>query len=152
LVTRHKERKFWYEWANEYRKDDPAKLAKKCLEKGDMVIGLRDKLELQACKDANLFDLIIWIERNVEPDPTVTFSRDDCDVIIDNNGTISQLQKKLSRLVNLDGVDVFDEPIQDLYLPDFAKLPALQPSSAELMRSVEEIKGLANKIEGLVTK
>jgi hypothetical protein len=131
-VRRHRERKFWYDWANEYRKDDPAKLAKKCLEHGDMVIGLRDKLELQACKDANLFDLIVWIHRDVPKDPTVTFEAADCHITLDNTRSKRDLYAKLEKLCYLFGVPVYAYPDpQKNKLPDWAYKPALSPDEQE---------------------
>lgn len=105
--TRHQNRKFWYDFANKYRIDDPTKLAKHCLKTGDMVVGLRDKVELQACKDAGLFDLIIWVERDTAvADPTVTFCRSDCDIIVENSGSFDELYHRLARLVSFAGLQV----------------------------------------------
>lgn len=102
-TTRHDgdNRMFWYNFCNEYRRDDPTKLARISLEVSDMVVGLRDKREFDACKEAGLFDLTIWINRDVAPDPTVTFRREDCDVIIDNTGSFEQYYHKLDRLIKV---------------------------------------------------
>jgi hypothetical protein len=108
--NRHQERMLWYSWANHFRRDNPAKLAQTCLEVGDLVIGMRDKLELQACKDIDLFDLIVWINRDVPDDPTVTFRREDCDIIIDNNESLDVFFTKLKRLAQFAGVPVSDTP------------------------------------------
>lgn len=106
--SRHNNRQFWYEWCNEYRKEDPAKLAKYCLSRGDMVVGLRDKIELYACKEEDLFDLIIWVDRDVPEDKTVTFSREDCDIMISNRGSFEELYGKLARLAKSLGLDSKD--------------------------------------------
>lgn len=105
--TRHNNRKFWYEWANNYRRDNPAKLAEFCLETGDMVVGLRDKFELECCRQKKLFDLTIWIHRDVPVDPTVTFSRTDCDVVVDNTGTLDEYYARLAKLVKFAGLEVW---------------------------------------------
>lgn len=97
-------RVFWYNRANEYRKDDPAKIIKASLDKGEIVIGIRDILELDAMKQQNLVDLIIWIERRVPMDVTVTFKRDDCDIIIENNGTIPELYARIEKFVKFAGL------------------------------------------------
>jgi hypothetical protein len=107
--TRHQHRMFWYEWANAYRRDDPAKLAKKCLEQGDMVVGLRDIIELNACKAAGLFDLIIWIDRDVPHDPTVTFTKEDCDIVVCNNTDLPTFYARLARLCRFAGIEVKDD-------------------------------------------
>lgn len=114
--TRHANREYWFEFGNNYRKGDPAKIARKCLLASDMVIGLRDKEELQACKDARLFDLIIWIHRLGTPvDPTVTFSRNDCDLIIDNVGTLKEYHQKLHKLAKFAGLE--NEHVWDRDIP-----------------------------------
>jgi hypothetical protein len=129
---RHAERKFWYDWANEYRKDDPAKIAKECLKQGDLVIGLRDKHELQACKDQNLFDLIVWIRRDVPNDPTVTFGPEDCDVVLYNDKGKEELYARWTRLMRLAGVQInLYEAYQKPKLPDWAYLPSLPISENE---------------------
>jgi len=103
--TRHLNRQFWYEWANEYRKDDPAKLIKTALEKADMVVGIRDKLEMEAVKDHKLIDLIIWIDNaRVRIDSTVTFNRSDCDVVICNHESLQEFHSKIKALVNSMGL------------------------------------------------
>jgi hypothetical protein len=106
---RHNHRRFWHHWCNEYRKDDPTKIARQCLENGDLVVGLRDIIELNACKEEKLFDLIVWVHNNrVEKDPTVTFTSDDCDVIVENNGTYVQFYEKLTRLCRFGGIMVYE--------------------------------------------
>jgi hypothetical protein len=116
-AERHKNRKYWYDWANAYREDDPTKLARRSLEYGDMVVGLRDKVELQACKEAGLFDLTIWVANcRVPYDPTVTFTAEDCDVILENNTSYAQFYERLMHLCRFGGIMVdeaargFDRP------------------------------------------
>lgn len=108
-ANRHNERMFWYEWANNYRKDDPAKIAKECLKEGDIVVGLRADYELEACRRADLFDLIVWVENpRVAPDPTVTFAAKDCDIVIVNDGDHSEFYGKLASLARFAGLTVHD--------------------------------------------
>lgn len=96
--TRHENRQFWYEWSNEYRKDDPAKLIKKSLEQADLVIGVRDMREIKAAREQKLVNLIIWVDSNRVPkDPTVGFTKDDADLIIQNNDDIDSFYDKLER-------------------------------------------------------
>jgi len=104
--TRHQNRIYWKDWCNNYGADDPAKLARYCLYRGDIVVGLRDKVELAAIKAEGLIDLYIWIDHNVPVDPTVTFTVDDCDIVIRNHGTPGQLHEKLGRLAIAMGLDV----------------------------------------------
>lgn len=107
-ARRHQERMFWYEWCNEFRRDDPTKLARAAIDAGaDIIVGMRDAAELNACKAARLFDLTIWVENpRVPPDPTVTFTRDDCDIVIDNNRRLGHFHGKLANLIAALGIEV----------------------------------------------
>jgi hypothetical protein len=102
--TRHQNRAFWKDWADKYRGDDGSKLCRAILEKGDIVVGLRDKFELDCCKREGLLDIIVWIDRPVPQDFTVTFSVDDCDIVIRNHGTIEEFHQKLQRWVDFSGI------------------------------------------------
>lgn len=106
-ADRHRNRAYWKQWADNYRKDDPTKLARLCLQRGDLIIGLRDVVEFRACRDANLFDIAIWVNRDVPVDPTVTFSRDDCDIVVDNNSDLDTLARRLKNLCTFAGIHVF---------------------------------------------
>lgn len=87
--TRHSMRKQWYAYCNDLRAADPTILARLVLAQGDVTAGLRDKVELDACKAARLFDRIVWIHRPGTPvDPTVTFGPQDCDEILTNGGSL----------------------------------------------------------------
>lgn len=105
--TRHQNRQYWYTWANAYRKDDPSRIAKHCLADCDVVVGLRDIVELNACNAEKLFDLTVWIDNpRVPPDPTVTFTAHDCDIILENHGDLSQFYAKLTKLATYTGLSV----------------------------------------------
>ena len=103
-LSRHWNRDYWYEWCNEYRKNDPARIVRESLQHSDIICGVRDKCELQAALAEGLIDLAIWILRDVPADTTLTYSASECDIIIDNYGTIEQFHHKLTRLANALGV------------------------------------------------
>lgn len=97
--TRHQNRKLWYDLCNQLRASDPTILARMVLAQGDVTAGLRDIVELNACKAAGLFDEIVWIERPGTPkDPTVTFTAEDCDRILWNDGSLEEYHAKLLEL------------------------------------------------------
>lgn len=76
--TRHEQRRYWYEWCNEFRKDDPALIAKMLLGTADFVVGIRDKVELEACIEQGLFRHFVWVDRpNLPKDPTLTYDLSD---------------------------------------------------------------------------
>lgn len=96
--NRHKHRNYWYEACNFLRKDDPCFLIKRVLRDGDMVVGIRDKVEIQALKESKLVKEIIWVDaskRVPEKDPTVNFTAEDCTMVLDNNSGIDSLYLKV---------------------------------------------------------
>jgi hypothetical protein len=97
--TRHTMRKQWYEMCNELRAPDATILARMVLQSGDITAGVRDIVEITAIKKAKLFDEIVWIERPGTPvDPTVTFTSEDCDRVLWNDGTLEEFRAKLLEL------------------------------------------------------
>lgn len=97
--NRHENRKDWYMLCNEMREVDITVLAKKALATGDIVAGLRDKPELDAVVSQGLFDSIVWVDREVPVDPTVTFTMFDVlnagGTIIHNHGTLGEYHLRL---------------------------------------------------------
>lgn len=94
---RHDHRLFWIAACHALRKNDPTRLARWCLADGDIAIGLRGKEEFLQVMQQRVCTLSVWIERDVPVDPTVEFSRDDCDVVIENTTTIERFHEKLLR-------------------------------------------------------
>lgn len=86
-----------------YNREDPARMVKKVLKTSDIYCGLRSYRSLNACKEENLFDLTIWIERDVpvEPESSCTVSSDDFDIVIKNNRSKTHLLYKASRIANV---------------------------------------------------
>lgn len=65
-----------------------------------ILTGLRNKNEIEAARDHNLYDLIIWIERpGYGPNDTDTLTYYDADIIVHNDGTIDRLKDKLIELI-----------------------------------------------------
>jgi len=95
--TRHQNRELWKSYCDELRKMDQTILARMALQSGDICAGLRDKVELDAVKAANLFDRIVWINRPGTPeDPTVTFFPSACDDLIVNDGTLEDFHQQIA--------------------------------------------------------
>ena len=98
----------WYNLIVEFNKDDPTRLMKLIFEKNDIYVGLRNRDEFLAGKLERLFDLSIWIDASErlpeESGDSMTLSKQDADIIIDNNGTLTDLHHKvyaLARVLNL---------------------------------------------------
>ena len=92
----------WFDLICEYNKNDPARLAKKILENSTTYVGMRSSEELDACKKQGIFDLVIWIDAEervgVEDSNSCTITKDQADIIIENNGTLYEFEQRLIRL------------------------------------------------------
>lgn len=97
-AERHQNREFWIEACNQLRADDLTRLARWCLGACDLAIGLRGKTEFAAVMAEGVCDLSVWVHRDVPDDPTTEFTRDDCDVVVDNTTTLERFHEKLTRL------------------------------------------------------
>lgn len=97
-------RTLWFELICFYNRKDKTRLAREILKDHDCYVGMRSKEELMACKEAGLFDLIIWIDASerlpVEDSGSNTISESDADLIIQNNGTKEEFYKKIVKIGN----------------------------------------------------
>jgi hypothetical protein len=91
----------WYEAIRSYNKEDESKLSRAIFAKYDMYVGIRSRVEFLEAR--HFSDLSIWVEaadRWPAVDPSCKILKEDCDVIVDNNGTIEELYCRLTRLFN----------------------------------------------------
>lgn len=89
----------WYNAIRDYNSSDLSRLSRGIFDKYDMYVGIRDRDEFLAAE--NLADLSIWVdasERISEVDPTCKILRTDADVVIDNNTSKEDLEKRVRRL------------------------------------------------------
>lgn len=106
-------RQLWAQMISAYNIPNKTKTAATMLDRGyDMYVGMRKKDELEACRSAGIFDLIVWVDRSkhlpLEPATSMNLSESDADVTIDNNGTLDDLRRNVHDLIND-------------YFPDIAK-------------------------------
>lgn len=89
-------RQDWYEQIKAYNTPDGAKLARAIYANSDIYVGMRNHEELAAVKKEGLFNYSIWVDRSkhVPPESTTSCSVTPAmaDYILDNNGTLKQLQ------------------------------------------------------------
>ncbi len=103
-ADRHNNRMFWFDLGNKIREKDPLKLINEAFADGDITGGIRDKAEIDAVQKRGDI-LIVWIENNRVPiDPTVKFGKEDCDIIIENNGSIHEFCEKLHKFAKFAGL------------------------------------------------
>ena len=97
--TRHERRMDWYSILNEYRKDDPTKLVKLCLNQAKIITGIRDLIELKSCLEKGYIKYAVWVDRpGIDPDPTLTYNSSDCTHILENSGDLNFLNHQISIL------------------------------------------------------
>ncbi len=101
---RHNHRKFWYDVISIYNTPDRSRLGREILTENDLYVGLRNAAELQALKLHKAYDLAIWIDAGercpLEPRTSITVEPWMADVVIDNNGTLEDLDKQMEILYN----------------------------------------------------
>ena len=101
---RHEHRMAWYHGCNELRREDPLFLVRLALAEANVVTGLRDIAEITAAKEENLFDEILWVERNGTPiDPTLTYGKEQCSDVVFNNGTLAEFKENLLAWATVKG-------------------------------------------------
>ena len=102
FADRDKFRAFWFECITAYNRPDRSRLGRELFAEYDMYVGLRNKAELQALKLHKAYDLAIWVDAfercDSEPISSMTINYWDADVVIDNNGTLKDLDKTLVTL------------------------------------------------------
>jgi len=79
------------------------RLARLITGRNDIYCGMRDREELEACKAAGVFDAVIWVDRSEhllpEPMESMQLRKSDADIVIDNNGTLKDLQDQADFLM-----------------------------------------------------
>lgn len=94
--TRHENREQWRQICDDLRAYDQTHLIRLALRTGEIIAGVRAGEELAAAKREKIFSYTVWINRpGTPPDPTVGFTEHDCQIVIDNDGTLEQFHEKL---------------------------------------------------------
>jgi hypothetical protein len=103
--TRHQNRNFWHRLGNEIRRRDPGLLVRESLEHAEITGGVRGIEEIEACRRERLVDLIVWIDNHRVPrGSTVTFARQDCDVVVPNHGSLEEFHGRLLLMARSAGL------------------------------------------------
>ncbi len=99
---RHNHRAEWHKLISAYNSKDLPHLARELYYEYDIYCGLRCQLEFKAAQKEGLFALSIWVDASerVPPESTdsCTITKRMCDIVIENNGTLEDLEKKVSHL------------------------------------------------------
>lgn len=96
---RDKFRAFWFDCIADYNRPDRSRLGRELFAEYDIYVGLRNWHELEALRLNKAFDLCIWVDASErvgpEPSSSCTVLPTQADVVIDNNGTLEDLDKVL---------------------------------------------------------
>jgi hypothetical protein len=112
---RHNHRAEWFQLIREFNRPDASALARAILEENDVYCGIRSSAELHACRNAGVFDHVIWIdasERGVPPEDasSCTVAPWMADFVVDNGGDLAQLRFNLRQLMDRLGVEETEPP------------------------------------------
>ncbi|NLC22482.1 MAG: hypothetical protein GX771_11335 [Halomonadaceae bacterium] len=101
-------RQLWYEAIRDYNATDRARLGKAIFAEHDVYCGIRDREEFECLKREGQFDLAIWIDASqrkpLESTASMTLTRDDADLVINNNGTLIDLMEPVDGLMDRLGI------------------------------------------------
>lgn len=102
-ADRHNHRSEWYDLISEYNEFDAARLGRKLFEQYDIYCGIRNRRELNAIKREKLCDCVIWVDASrrlpVEDPTSISVGPDQSEYILDNNGTLEDLEVEVDALV-----------------------------------------------------
>jgi len=100
---RHNHRSEWYDLICEFNTDDPSRLGRAIFAEYNVYCGLRNKKEFYALKNSKAFDYAIWVDRSdvlpLEDPSSMTLHPWMADFIIDNNGSLKNLEFNVGQLV-----------------------------------------------------
>lgn len=98
-------REVWHNLITAYNTPDLTRLARDIYSKNDMYVGIRNREEFYAAKAVGLFQLSIWVDASErlppEPSSSNKMLKSDCDIVIDNNGTLESFYYKIARLKSI---------------------------------------------------
>ncbi len=96
-------RALWYEAIRDFNRPDASALGRAIFAENDIYVGLRSKAELNALKNSGAVDHIIWVDRSDHLPPedasSCTVEPWMADYVLDNNGTLENLEFNVQQLM-----------------------------------------------------
>ena len=96
-------REEWFNLICAYNINDKTRLTREILETNDIYVGMRSKEEFEASR--SLFDIILWVDASTRHPPedqaSCTVSMMGCHAVIDNNGSLDELQQLVPDIIQL---------------------------------------------------
>ena len=100
---RHNHRAEWYDMIHAYCKDDYSRLGREIFAENEIYCGLRNKAEFHAMRNTGVFDYAVWVDRGdhlpAEDKSSMSLEIWMADYVIDNNGTLADLQRNTRELI-----------------------------------------------------
>lgn len=98
-------RQKWKDGGDELRENGPTTLVRRALEHGEITGGVRGLDEIIAVRAEGIIDLIVWVEnKRVPKEPTVMFTEEHCDIVIQNNWGLSEFYERIDRFARFAGL------------------------------------------------
>lgn len=96
----------WYNLICDFNSQDKTRLAKEIYKYHDCYVGMRDREEIDACVREGVVDLIIWVDASErlnykEAQSSFNIDKSLADIVIDNNGTLEDLKRKVKNFSRL---------------------------------------------------
>ena len=102
-ADRHNHQAEWYQLIADLNTPDKTTLAKAIYAGHDIYCGIRHIEEFSAIKSAGLFDYAIWVDASDRMPPedasSCTVTKDMADFVIDNNGTLEDLERSVTHSI-----------------------------------------------------
>lgn len=120
FADRVNHRTLWMQMISAYNTPDKTRTASTMVNRDgyDMYVGMRRLDELKACREARIFDAVIWVDRSqfLEPEigsMDITMGNSNYDYLIDNNGSLEELKTKVEKLIHQISDDMNKDSIGD---------------------------------------
>ena len=95
-------RKDWFDQIAAYNAVDLCHMAREIFAEHDVYVGIRNDREFNQAKCEGLFDFGVWVDRSnhLPPEPTSSNKMQPwhADFILDNNGTLAELEDRACKL------------------------------------------------------
>ena len=104
FTDRTNHRAEWYDLITEFNTPDKTASAKMIFAKNDIYCGMRNIAELEACRENNVVDCVIWVNNRkgkVEDESSNTITNKDCDYILHNSSSVQNCIKRLKTIITL---------------------------------------------------